>query len=138
MNKFEIIGRLTNEPETRFTKEGKGITTFTLAVNNSKDDTTFIKITTFGKVSDLVQKYCHKGDLILVDSMVKNNNYEDKEGNKHFDYIFIGNRIEFLSRADNNIKNDKNAKNSVQNKLDDDEFRKFGEKIEIEDNELAF
>ena len=138
MNKIELVGRLVKDSETRFTKEGKGITTFTLAVNNSKDDTTFIKITTFGGTSDLVQKYCKKGDLILVDGMIKNNNYEDKDGNKHFEYIFIGNRIEFLSRVDNNIKNDKSDKKQVQNGSDDDEFRKFGEKIEIEDNELAF
>lgn len=138
MNRFEITGRLVKDSETRFTKEGKGITTFTLAVNNTKDDTTFIKITTFGGTSDLVQKYCKKGDLILVDGMIKNNNYEDKDGNKHFEYIFIGNRIEFLSKVDNNIKNDKNGKKQVQNGLDDNEFKKFGEKIEIEDNELAF
>ena len=138
MNKIELVGRLVKDSETRFTKEGKGITTFTLAVNNGKDDTTFIKITTFGGTSDLVQKYCKKCDLILVDGMIKNNNYEDKDGNKHFEYIFIGNRIEFLSRVDNNIKNDKSGKKQVQNGLDDDEFRKFGEKIEIEDNELAF
>lgn len=138
MNKIELVGRLVKDSETRFTKEGKGITTFTLAVNNSKDDTTFIKITTFGGTSDLVQKYCKKGDLILVDGMIKNNNYEDKDGNKHFEYIFIGNRIEFLSRMGNNTKKVESSLKPSKNELDDDEFRKFGEKIEIEDNELAF
>ena len=134
MNKIEVVGRLTKNPETRFTKEGKGITTFTLAVNNSKDDTTFIKITTFAGTSDLVSKYCSKGDLILVDGMIKNNNYEDKEGNKHFEYVFIGNRIEFLSRTTNDTKTQENVKKPVQNGLDDEAFKEFGDKID----EVAF
>lgn len=138
MNKFTIIGRLISDPETRFTKEGKGITTFTLAVNNAKDDTSFIKITTFSKTAELVEKYCHKGDLNLVEGMIKNNNYEDKEGKKHYDYIFIANKVEFLARVSDNIKKEEQAKKLVKNGLDDDEFKKFGDKIEIEESELAF
>ena len=80
MNKFEVIGRLINEQETRYTTDGKGITTFTLAVNNTKTDTTFIKITTFSNVAEIIQKYCHKGGLILIDGSIKNNNYTDKNG----------------------------------------------------------
>lgn len=138
MNKFTLIGRLISDPETRFTKEGKGITTFTLAVNNAKDDTSFIKITTFSKTAELVEKYCHKGDLNLVEGMIKNNNYEDKEGKKHYDYVFIANKIEFLARVSDNIKKEEQAKKPVKNGLDDDEFKKFGDKIEIEESELAF
>lgn len=138
MNRIELIGRLTKDPETRYTEEGKGVTTFTLAVNNSKDDTTFIKITTFAGTGELVQKYCKKGNLILVDGMIKNNNYTDKDGNKHFDYVFIGHKLEFLSKSDNNTKEQENAKKGAQNELNDDAFREFGNKIEIEDNEIVF
>lgn len=100
MNKFEVIGRITKDPETRYTKEGKGVSTFTIAVNNSKDDTTFIKITTFGGTSDIIQKYTNKGTLIYVEGIVKNNNYEDKDGIKHYEYIFIGNKVELLSKKE--------------------------------------
>lgn len=100
MNKFEIIGRITKDPETRYTKEGKGVSTFTIAVNNSKEDTTFVKITTFSGTSDIIQKYAKKGTLIYVDGIIKNNNYEDKDGNKHYEYVFIGNRIELLSKKE--------------------------------------
>lgn len=138
MNKFEIIGRLTNEPETRFTTEGKGITTFTMAVNTTKDDTTFIKVTTFGATSELIQKYTHKGDMILVDGNIKNNNYTDKDGNKHFEYTFVGNRIEFLSRASKSSSEQKSAKKEPKNELDDKVFEEFGKSIEISEDELAF
>lgn len=100
MNKFEVIGRIIKDPETRYTKEGKGVSTFTIAVNNSKEDVTFLKITTFSGTSDLIEKYAKKGTLIYVDGIIKNNNYEDKEGHKHYEYIFIGNKIELLSRKE--------------------------------------
>lgn len=135
MNKFEVIGRLVKDSETRYTKEGKSLTTFTLAINNTKDDSTFLKITTFNGTSELVEKYCHKGDLILVEGQIKNNNYEDKDGNKHFEYIFIGNRIEFLSKSNNYIKKEESLNKPVQNGLDDKKFEEFGNKIE---NEVAF
>lgn len=135
MNKLEVIGRLVKDSETRFTKEGKSITTFTLAVNNSKDDTTFIKITTFGGTAELIQKYCKKGDMILVDATVKNNNYEDKDGNKHYEYIFIGNRVEFLSRTSDYTQKQETVEKPIKNDLDDEAFREFGNKI---DNEVVF
>ena len=138
MNKFTLIGRLISDPETRFTKEGKGITTFTLAVNNAKDDTSFIKITTFSKTAELVEKYCHKGDLNLVEGMIRNNNYEDKEGKKRYDYVFIANKVEFLARVSDNIKKEEQSKKQVKNGLDDEAFREFGNKIEISDDEVAF
>ena len=75
MNKFEVIGRIIKDPETRYTKEGKGVSTFTIAVNNSKEDVTFLKITTFSGTSDLIEKYAKKGTLIYVDGIIKNNNY---------------------------------------------------------------
>lgn len=135
MNRFEMIGRITKEPETRYTSEGKGITTFTLAVNNTKEDVTFVKITTFNSTGELIQKYCHKGDLILVDGIIKNNNYEDKEGKKHFEYVFIGNRVEFLNRTTNDTKKEENAKKEPKNELSDEAFAEFGKKIE---QEIAF
>ena len=138
MNRIDLVGRLTKNPETRYTEEGKGITTFTLAVNNSKDDTSFIKITTFAGTGELVQKYCKKGDLILVEGMVKNNNYTDKDGNKHFEYVFIGHRVEFLSKVDNNPQKKKTTKKEDKNGLDDEVFKEFGNKIDINDNEIAF
>ena len=110
MNKFEIIGRLTKDAEIRYTKENKKVVSFTIAVNNTKDDSTFFKINAFNGTADLIEKYTKKGDLIYIDGMVRNNNYEDKNGNKHFEYVFIANKIEFLS---SNKKETKKASDQV-------------------------
>lgn len=120
MNRFVVIGRLIKDAETRYTKEGKSVSTFTLAINNTKEDVTFLKITTFNGTSELIKKYTKKGDLISVEGMIKNNNYEDKDGNKHYDYIFIGNNVEFLSKS--KIENKEENKETNSNKI----YEEFG------------
>lgn len=144
MNKFQVIGRYTNNPELRYTKENKAVANFTLATRNGKDkdgndDITFIKIYVFGTTAENVGKYSKKGDLILVDGSIRNNNYEDKDGNKHYDYNFIGNRVEFLSRASNNAKKEETPKKDTKNsELPDQVFVDFGNSIEIDESELSF
>ena len=136
MNKFEVTGRLVKDPEARYTKEGMQITTFTLGIRNGKDDSTFLKITTFGNTAKTIESYTHKGDLILVEGMTKNNNYTDKDGNKHYEYVFIGNRIEFLSTSNKQPEKQESPKKQVENGLDDQAFIDFGNKID--ESELAF
>jgi single-strand DNA-binding protein len=144
MNKFQVIGRYTSDPELRYTKDNKPVANFNIAINNGKDkngneDTTFIKISVFGATAENIGKYSKKGDLILVEGIIKNNNYEAKDGNKHYEYIFIGNRVEFLSRTTNNTPKEKQAKKEPKNsELDDKVFEDFGNSIEISDSELAF
>lgn len=127
MNKGVIVGRLTRNPELRYTNQNKAVTKISIACNNSKDDTTFLNITIFGKMAETVNNYCSKGDLLGVSYIVKNNTWTDKELKKHFDYIFIANKVTFLAttKKENNIEN--------ENK---DIFEEFGE--EIKDEDLPF
>ena len=139
MNKFQVVGRYTSNPELRYTKDNKPVASFTIATNNSKDDTTYIKISAFGSTAEAINKYSKKGDLVLIDGIIKNNNYEDDKGNKHYDYQFLANRVEFLSRATNNIPEDKSPKKQDKNSgLDDSIFADFGNKIDIDEKDLAF
>lgn len=95
-NLFILIGRITKDLELRYTKEGKAVLDLNLAINNAKNDTTFITTTVFGKVAETTGKYCQKGDLIGVSGIIKNHNWEDKNGNKHYDYTFLANKVSFL------------------------------------------
>lgn len=95
-NLFMLIGRITKDLELRYTKEGKPVLDLNLAINNAKNDTTFITVTVFGKVAETTKQYCQKGDLIGVSGMIKNHNWEDKNGNKHYDFTFLANKISFL------------------------------------------
>ena len=125
-NQFNLIGRLTKEPILKSTSTGKSVCEINLAVSNGKDDTTYITVNVWNKIAETVAKYCKKGDLIGVQGSIKNHNWEDKNGNKHYDYTFIGNKISFLATTKKEVKEEnKKANISV--------FEEFGEQVSIDD-----
>lgn len=138
MNRFSLIGRLVKDPELRYTKSNKAVTEVTIATNEQESQ--FIRITIFDKQAENINKYCIKGSLIAVIGTIKNHNWEDRDGNKHYDYTFIGQNIEFLSTKSNYTENNENTLNKPKNdsSMDDEVFAQFGESIEISDDEIAF
>ena len=121
-NNLILIGRITKDIELRYTPSNKAVVEISLAVNNGKDDTTFIRLTAFDKLAELVSNYCKKGDLIGTQSIIKNHNWEDKNGNKHYEYSFIINKISFLAKGNKEAKKQDNT--SV--------FQDFGDQLEID------
>lgn len=136
-NNFIFIGRLTRSPELRYTSSNKAVTQVDLAIANTKDDTTFVQITLFEKMAENVHKYCEKGDLIGFQGSVKNHNWEDNKGNKHYDYTFMANRMSFLQTKTNNQQEPKQAEN-VKKSTDEQIYADFGDSIEISDDDIAF
>lgn len=128
-NNFILIGRLTKEPELRATSTGKSVCDITLAVNNSKDDVSFININLWNKTAEIVSKYCKKGDLVGTQGIIKNNNYEDKNGVKHYGYTFMANQISLLS------KSEKKEEQQVK-EPEEDPFEDFGKQVDIDSNFL--
>lgn len=136
-NNFIFIGRLTKSPELRYTSSNKSVTQIDLAITNTKDDTTFVPITLFEKMAENVCKYCEKGDLIGFQGSVKNHNWEDAEGKRHYDYTFMANRMSFLQTKTNNQQEPKQAEN-VKKSTDEQIYADFGDSIEISDDDIAF
>ena len=136
-NNFIFIGRLTKSPELRYTSSNKAVTQIDLAVQNGKDDVTFVPITLFEKMAENVCKYCEKGDLIGFQGSVKNHNWEDNKGNKHYDYTFMANRMSFLQTKTNNQQEPKQAEN-VKKSTDEQIYADFGDSIEISEDDIAY
>lgn len=129
-NVLMIIGRITKDLELRYTTNNKAVVNIPLAINNGKDDTTFIDIVVYGNVAEITCKYCKKGDLIGVQAKVQNNNWTDKDGKKHYDYKFMGYKVTFLSTK----KEENNQPEQTNNTSDP--FAEFGEQISIDDKFL--
>ena len=131
-NIFCGIGRITKNLEIRYGKDGKPILKFSIAINNGKDDTTFLEVTSFNGIAENVSKYCKKGDLIAVTGYIKNNNWEDDKGNKHYDYSFVASKVTFLAtkgeKNDNNLEDNKNDENN-----DYDPYKEMGIEVNMED-----
>lgn len=126
-----LIGRITRDLELKYTTNNKAVVNIPLAINNGKDDTTFIDIVVYGNVAEMTYKYCKKGDLIGAQATIKNNNWTDNNGNKHYDYKFMGYKVTFLSTKKENVEETKKEENT-----NDDIFSQFGEQIDIDDGFL--
>ena len=129
-NVLMIIGRITRDLELRYTTNNKAVVNIPLAINNGKDDTTFIDVVLYGNTAETTCKYCKKGDLMGVQAKVQNNNWTDKDGKNHYDYKFMGYKVTFLSTKKENVEEPKKEENT------NNPFSDFGEQISIDDRFL--
>jgi single-strand DNA-binding protein len=130
-NVLILVGRITQPIELKYTPNNKAIINVNLAVNNAKDDTTFISVTCFGKTAEAIEKYCRKGDMIGFNAMVKNHNWKDKQGNTHYDYSFIANKVNFLQS-----RKEQTPQTTEKKEDNTSIFEQFGKEIEINDEFL--
>lgn len=109
MNKVILMGRLTADPEMRYTQSNMGVARFSLAVDkrmksqDGKRDADFFNIVAFDKSAEFVSKYFKKGQQVLVEGRLQNNNWTDKEGNKRISTEVIVEQTYFAdSKRDSN------------------------------------
>jgi single-strand DNA-binding protein len=109
MNNVVLIGRLTKDPELRFIpNSGKAVARFSIAVNrefSKEKEADFFNIVVWGKTAEYVANYSQKGRLIAINGNLRNNNYEDKNGTKHYTVEVVANRVEILEWGDKNGNN---------------------------------
>lgn len=120
MNQVVLIGRLTRDPELRFIpNSGTAVARFSLAVNREfkregQPDADFFNIVVWGKSAENCANYLKKGRLCAVNGNLRNNNYEDKNGVKHYNVEVIANRVEFLEWGDRNEQSGQNQNYNQQ------------------------
>lgn len=101
MNSVIMVGRLTANPDIKYTKDGnKAIAKFNLAVNRrfkqeGQPDVDFFSIVAFGKTADFINKYFHKGMKAVITGELRNNHYTDNKGAKHYSEQIVISTIEF-------------------------------------------
>ncbi len=83
-NRVILVGNLTRDPEIRYLQSGKGVTKFTLAVNNprNREETTFVDIVAWDRLGETCNTYLKKGMNALVEGRLVIRSYDDKDGNK--------------------------------------------------------
>jgi single-strand DNA-binding protein len=95
MNKVFLTGNLTRDPETKTTKDGTGLCTFTVAVNNGKD-TDFFRVTAWRKLADICRQYLAKGRKVAVTGSVTASAYTNKDGEPKASLEVQADNVEFL------------------------------------------
>lgn len=105
MNSVVLIGRLTRDPEVRYTGDQMAIASFSLAIDrpprrDGTKETDFPRITVFGKQAENCEKYLAKGRLVGVQGRIQTGSYTNKNGDKVYTTDVVADRIEFLEWGD--------------------------------------
>ena len=104
MNKVIISGRLTRDPEVRYTTSEKVVCQFTLAVDrpftnqDGQREADFINIVVWGKIAELCGNSLAKGHRALVEGRLQLRSYDAKDGSKRYVTEVVANSVEFLER----------------------------------------
>jgi len=104
VNKVLLIGRLGNNPETRFTNTGTAVANFNLATSENWNDkngqkqerTEWHRVVVWGKLAELCQKYLAKGRQCFVEGRLQTRSWDDKDGNKRYTTEIVATTVQFL------------------------------------------
>lgn len=153
MNKVFLIGRLTRDPELRYTGSNLPVATFSIAVNrnfanqNGEREADFINIVVWRKQAENVKNYLTQGSQVAIDGRIQTRSYDGEDGKKRYITEVVADNVQFLdtkaSRENMNSSavtpssfSDDSSQPSVDVK--NDPFADFGSSIEINDDELPF
>ena len=160
MNKVFLIGRLTRDPELRYTGSNIPVATFSIAVNRNftnqsgEREADFINIIVWRKQAENVKNYLTQGSQVAIDGRLQTRSYDDTNGQKRYVTEVIADNVEFIGSR-NSSSNSNNMNSSASNAgptpydfgdtqepkgtdVDSNPFADFGSSIEISDDELPF
>ena len=107
MNNIVLIGRITKDPELKYTNNGKGNTRFTLAVQRNKDETDFINCVAWEKTAENIAEYIKKGSQIAVQGSIRTGSYE-KDGRTIYTTDVWVYKFDFVGNNQNVKKDNEN------------------------------
>ena len=115
MNKAILIGRLTRDPELRYTSSNRAVCQFTVAIDRPFTNQTtgereadFINVVAWDKTGENIGKYMTKGRLIAVEGRIQTRNYDNNEGRKVYVTEVIASNVQFLESKNSTPNNNNN------------------------------
>lgn len=154
LNRIVLIGRLTQDPELRYTQSGTPVASFSLAVERQRTsqtgerETDFINIVVWQKLGELCAQYLRKGRLAAVEGRLQIRQYDNREGQKVRVAEVVADNVRFLDRSGEpgsgpqspgspERAND-SGRSPAPARYQDDPFAEDGRSIDIVDDDLPF
>lgn len=131
LNRVVLIGRLTKDPELRYTPSGVAVTMFTLAVDrpfetNGKKEADFISIVTWRQLAEACANYLKKGRLTAIEGRIQTRNYDNNEGKRVYVTEVVADNVRFLES------------NKTETQQQKDPFQDDGKPVDVNDDDLPF
>ena len=154
INRVVLVGRLTKDPELRYSPSGIAMARFTLAVNRTfsnqqgEREADFISCVVWRKQAENTANFLKKGSLAGVEGRIQTGSYEGQDGKRVYTTDVIADSVQFLEPRGNAGQSDQGAGNQnsgqhVDNsnnysRVDDDPFGNSSGPIEVSDDDLPF
>lgn len=157
MNKVFLIGRLTRDPELRYTGSNIPVATFSLAVNRNftsqsgEREADFINIVVWRKQAENIKNYLTQGSQVAIDGRIQTRTYDGEDGKKRYITEVVADNVEFLGSKGagtgtsstggtsfNDVTPSDFSDSMPTTSVKNDPFSDFGSSIEINDDELPF
>lgn len=133
-NKVFLIGRVVNEPSLKYSQQGKAISTFSIAVDRTNEETDFFEIVSFDKQAEIASKYLTKGRLIMIEGRIQTRTYESQDGTKRKIYEIIAESFRMLDKKPDQERKEEmklsKKSDSENTKYDKMERKEFERKVE--------
>ncbi|BFH11134.1 single-stranded DNA-binding protein [Bacillus cereus] len=127
LNRVVLIGRLTRDPELRYTPNGIAVTQFTLAVDrpfsnqSGEREADFISVIVWRAAAEASANYLRKGRLAAVEGRIQTRHYDNAEGKRVYVTEVVADNVRFLEpNRRNNEERTQQPANDVGNPVDDD------------------
>lgn len=139
LNRSILIGRLTRDPELKYSPSGVAVCTFTLAVDrpftsgNGEREADFIPVVVWRKLAEVSAEHLKKGRLTAVEGRIQTRNYENNEGRRVYVTEIIADNVRFLES-----NRDSSGQSSSRQNNNQDPFSDDGKPIDISNDDLPF
>ena len=140
LNRVILIGRLTRDPELKYTPAGVAVTQFTLAIDRpftsggSKErEADFINIVTWRQLAETCANYLRKGRLTAVEGRIQVRNYDNNEGKRVYVTEIIADNVRFLESSGGGNRSESSGSREQQ-----DPFIEDGNPVDINSDDLPF
>lgn len=132
LNRVILIGRLTRDPELRYTQQGTAIARFTLAINRKfkREETDFIDIVVWQKLAENCAQYLTKGQMAMVEGRLQVRNYEGQDGQKRKAVEVVADDVKFLSKPGTGSQSSSDFHGKPRQQ---DEWNDLGREVGIEE-----
>ncbi len=150
MNKILLIGRLTKDPELRYTQSGTAVASFTLAVNrsftnqNGEREADFINCVAWQKAAEFVSQYFKKGQQMALEGRLQVRSYDDNNGQRRWVTEVVTEKVEFVgskgggNSGSNSAGSGSGGGNTGSGGADSPSQLGWGEEIVFDDNDIPF
>lgn len=157
LNRVVLVGRLTKDPDLRYTATGVAVANFTLAVNRpfsnqqGEREADFINCVVWRRAAENLANYMKKGSMVGADGRVQTRRYEGQDGKTVFVTEIVAESVQFLETKGSSQNKEQgssgfqpaqnpnqNQNQNQQNQNQENPFGNSGEPIDISDDDLPF